>query len=108
MLKHLHILLICAALMPAAALAQARQIPVGATRGTIASIEGSIIVVDGVQMRLSGGAQFRSENNLIVVPSSVAPDSVVKYILDAQGQIHRVWILTPEEIATPDPQRQAQ
>jgi len=95
-------LLICALLLPAAAMAQLRQIPDSAKRGHITHIQETIVEIDGQQMRLSAGAQIRSQDNLIMVPMSLPPGALVKYTLDAMGQIHRVWLLTPEEAAAPD------
>jgi hypothetical protein len=36
------------------------------------------------------------------MPMSVPRGALVKYTLDGAGQIHRVWLLTPEEAAAPD------
>ena len=97
-------LLICAFLLPAAAIAQVRQIPDFAKRGNIVHIQETIVKIDREQMRLSAGAQIRSQDNLIMVPMSLPPGALVKYTLDATGQIHRVWVLTAEEAAAPDKQ----
>jgi len=97
-----HALLICALLVPAAAMAQVRQIPDSAKRGSIVHIQDTIVEVDGEQMRLSAGAQIRSRDNLFIVPMSLPRGALVKFTLDASGQIHRVWVLTPEETAAPD------
>ena len=95
-------LLICALVTPAAAIAQVRQIPDSARRGSIVHIQDTIVEVDGQQMRLSTAAQIRSRDNLIIVPMSLPRGALVKYTLDGSGQIHRVWVLTPEEAAAPD------
>ena len=102
MRRKLLALLLCALLLPAAALAQMRQIPDIAKRGNITHIQDSIVEIDGQQMRLSAGAQIRNRDNLFIVPMSLPPGAPVKYILDGAGQIHRVWVLTAEEAAAPD------
>jgi len=102
MRRVLHALLICALLAPVAAMAQLRQIPDTAKRGSIVHIQDTIVEIDGQQMRLSPGAQIRSRDNLFIVPMSLPRGALVKYTLDASGQIHRVWVLTPEEAAAPD------
>ena len=102
MRKKLLALLLCALVVPAAALAQLRQIPDSAKRGSIVHVQESTVEVDGQQMRLSAGAQIRSRDNLFIVPMSLPPSALVKYTLDAMGQIHRVWVLTDEEAAAPD------
>ena len=102
MRRKLLALLICALVLPAAAMAQVRQIPNDAKRGRIVHVQGSMVEIDGQPMRLSAGAQIRSRDNLFIVPMSLPPGALVKYTLDGSGQIHRVWVLTPEEEAAPD------
>jgi len=102
MLRKLLALLLCALILPASALAQLRQIPDNARRGSIVHLQGAIVAIDGQQMRLSAGAQIRSRDNLFIVPMSLPRDALVKYTLDGLGQIHRVWVLTPQEAAAPD------
>jgi hypothetical protein len=94
--------LICTLAMTAVAVAQVRQIPDSANRGSIVHIQDTIVEVNGQQMRLSPGAQIRSRDNLFIVPMSLPPGALVKYTLDGTGQIHRVWVLTAEEAAAPD------
>lgn len=102
MRRKLLALLICALVVPAAAVAQVRQIPDFAKRGSIVHIQDIIVEIDGQAMRLSAGAQIRSRDNLFIVPMSLPRGAPVKYTLDGSGQIHRVWVLTPEEAAAPD------
>jgi len=102
MLSKLLALLLCALLLPAAAVAQLRQIPDSARRGSIVHVQGAIVEIDGERMRLSAGAQIRSRDNLFIVPMSLPRGALVKYTRDGSGQIHRVWVLTPEEADAPD------
>ena len=102
MRRKLLALLICALVMPAAAMAQVRQIPDSAKRGSIVHIQDTMVEIDGQPMRLSAGAQTRSRENLIIVPMSLPRGALVKYTLDGTGQIHRIWVLTPQEAAAPD------
>jgi hypothetical protein len=102
MRKLLLALLICAFVTPPSATAQLRQIPDSAKRGSIVHIQDTVVEIDGQRLRLSAGAQTRSRDNLIIVPMSLPPGALVKYTLDGTGQIHRVWVLTPEEAAAPD------
>ncbi len=99
-------LLICALVVPAAAIAQVRQIPDFANRGNIVHIQGAIVEIDGTQLQLSAGAQIRSRDNLIMVPMGLPAGALVKYVLDRTGQIHRVWVLTSAEAAAADKKRE--
>ena len=100
---------LCAALLlsfaAAAAQAQLRSIPEDAKRATLSHVEGMTVLIDDQKMLLAAGAQIRDGRNMIVVPAMVPPGIVVKYLLDAQGQVGRVWILSPQEAAQPDPQK---
>ena len=86
----------------AAAAAQLRTIPQDAVRGTMRHIQDTLIEIDGERAQLSQGAQIRGVMNTIVLPTMLPPDSVVKYQLNEALQVHRVWILTPQEAAEPD------
>jgi hypothetical protein len=99
-------LLICALALPAGVMAQQRRIPDEARRGNIVHVQDTVVQIDGTAMRLSPGAQIRSRENLFIVPMSLPPGALVKYTLDAGGQVHRVWVLTQEEAAAPDKQAQ--
>jgi len=89
-----------------AAIAQVvRSIPAEARRGQIEHVEGPAIRMSGKVMRLSSGAQIRDTSNRIVQPAAVTPRVLVKYMLDAEGNVHRVWILTQQEAAQPDKAR---
>jgi|ERR1017187_5089176 hypothetical protein len=102
MRRKLLALMICALVLPVAAAAQLRQIPDDAKRGNIVHLQDTTVEIDGRPMRLSAGAQIRSQDNLIIVPMSLPRGALVKYTLDGMGQIHRVWVLTAEEAAAPD------
>jgi hypothetical protein len=94
--------LVCAA---TAVQAQFRAIPADAKRATMTHVAGMTIEMNGNRVLLAAGAQIRDTRNLIVLPAALPPNSLVKYQVDSQGQIWRIWILSPEEAAQPDPQK---
>jgi hypothetical protein len=55
------------------------------------------VYINGKPMRLAPGARILMPNNLTVTPNQVAADTPVRYRLDAQGQVHTVWVLSAEE-----------
>jgi hypothetical protein len=60
------------------------------------------VTMDGKPMQLAASAIIRDPRNLIVVPVSIPSEGAwARYILDRSGQIFRVWLLTPEELARP-------
>ena len=84
-----------------AAAGQLRTIPESAKEGKMRHVEAMVVEIDGERQRLAPGAQIRDESNRIVLPSAVAPGTPVKYLLDAEGLVRQVWILSPEEAAKP-------
>ena len=86
----------------ACALAQVRTIPADAKRGQIQHVQENVIRMDGRTMRLSAGAQIRNPQNVIIQPAALPAGVLVKYTLDTQGYVHRVWILTLQEASQRD------
>ena len=96
----------CAALLAlaatGAALAQLRTIPAEAKRGKMSHVQGMTVEIDGKKTVLAAGAQIRDANNMIVLPAALPAGTLVKYLPDPQGQVWRIWILSPQEAAQPD------
>jgi hypothetical protein len=93
------LLFACTCLIATLAHGQARSIPGEAKRGEMRHVQETIVSIDGAPRRLAPGAQIRDEANRLVVPTAVPAGAPVKYLLDAEGLVRRVWILTPEEAA---------
>jgi hypothetical protein len=56
------------------------------------------ITVDGKADRLSPGSRIRDRDNRIVMPASLAGQTVYTvYRRDAMGLVHEVWLLSAEE-----------
>jgi hypothetical protein len=100
----LAVLLACAA---GAGQAQSflRTIPEDAKRGTMSHVQGMTVTIDGKQVDLAAGAQIRDGRNLIVLPTALPPNILVRYQLDPDGKVRRAWILSPQEAAQPDPKK---
>ena len=91
------LLLACA--VSAAAFAQMRTIPDDAKRGEMRHVMGMVVEIDGVRQRLAPGAQIRDTANRIIVPATVPPGTLVRFLMNSEGSVRQVWILTPEEAA---------
>jgi hypothetical protein len=62
------------------------------------------VTVDDKSMQLAAGATVRNQQNLIIVPMSIPREGAwADYMLDRDGQVLRVWLLTPDELARPRP-----
>jgi hypothetical protein len=93
--------------LSASAQAQVRTIPDQAKQGEIRHVQEAIVSIDGVQQRLAPGAQIRDESNRLVVPTAVPAGAQVKYLLNDEGQVRQVWILTPAEAAKREKKNEA-
>lgn len=98
------LLVVCAAiaasLFSAAVPAQSlRQLPADVVVATMVANGGSIVLLDDQRVRLSPAAQVRGANNLIIVPASLYGTHAVAVKQDFQGMVHRIWILSPDELA---------
>ena len=98
------VFLICAA---GAVLAQPilRTIPEDAKRGVMSPVQGMTVELDGKRIELAAGAQIRDGRNMILVPTALPRDAVVRYQLNPDGKVRRAWILSPQEAAQPDPKK---
>lgn len=92
-------LLLALALVCAPAAAQLRTIPPDARPAEMRHLGQNTVEVDGKPAQLSAGAQIRDESNRIIMPTALPAGAKVRYALDANGYVHRVWILTPQEAA---------
>jgi hypothetical protein len=83
---------------------RATPIPDDSRRGVIRHVEEMAVTVDDKPMRLAPGAQIRDQQNLIIVPVAIPRGGAwADYVLNSDGQIFRVWLLTPDELAKPKP-----
>ena len=83
--------------LSAGAHAQLRSIPVQAKGGEVERVYDMTVSIGGVELRLAPGTQIRDPSNRLVFPSALSAGAQVRYLLDHQGQLRQVWILTPEE-----------
>ena len=90
-----------------AALAQPilRSIPDDAKRGVMSPVQGMTVEIDGKRIELAAGAQIRDGRNMIVVPNALPRNVIVRYQLDPDRKVRRVWLLSPQEAAQPDPKK---
>ncbi len=93
-------LLITVCVVPEAALAQgyARQFPAAARRGMLEVTQPPQVLLNGVPQQLSPGARIKGTTNTMVMSGSlVGQRLLVNYLLNPQGQVQEVWILTDTE-----------
>ena len=82
--------------------AATRTLPPEAKTGVMLPPPGDgSVTINGKTLSLSPVAQFRSQQNLIVMPMSIQGKKDVVYLTDASGAVFRVWMLHPAEAAQP-------
>ena len=89
----------------ASADAQQRMIPIPpkAKRADITFNGTHDILVDGKLARMAPGARITNRNNMLVLPGTLNGVATTKYTLEeTTGMVMQVWLLTEQEIATPD------
>lgn len=88
---------------PAAATAQvvqARNFTAQTLRGTLQVTQPPEVLLNGQPARLSPGSRIRGTNNLLILSASIVGEQLlVHYTLDGLGNVHLVWVATPEEAA---------
>lgn len=100
MLRGFVFLLCCLTALGAAA--GERPFPQSTKRGTMSQAKHPFIVIDGKTRQLAPGARIWNQENLIDMPATLRGSTFkVNYTEDTQGEIDRVWILTPDEIKEP-------
>jgi hypothetical protein len=90
---------------PSLVSAQLRAIPEDAIRATMQPPQNGLAKVGKYVFRLAPGAQIRSADNRIVLPVMVNAEQPVRYQLDANGDLFRVWVLSPDEEDLPAPKQ---
>ncbi len=93
-------------LLPPPASAQFRTLPNNAERGYIRHVEHNVVAIDGKKMRLAPGATIRDRRNLIIFANTLPEEgATAEYLIDRDGHVARVWLLTPQEEARKKPKK---
>ena len=98
------LVLLPALLWAAPGVSQTRSEPIMAEawRGYLRHVAEMDVTIDGRPVRLAAGAVIRDQRNLIVVPTGLPREGAyADFVVNGDGQIYRVWLPTPEELARP-------
>lgn len=76
-----------------------RTLPKDAKTGSLTHVVENVFTLNGTRVLLAPGGIVRGTNNMILTPVMVPRESLVSYLLDADGQIARAWLLTRDEAA---------
>jgi hypothetical protein len=96
------LLSVALAVVVQSAAAQERAVPADAKRGYLRHEREMLISIDGTPVRLAPGATIRDQRNLIIVPAALPREGAwADYLVDRDGQILRVWLLSAQERGRP-------
>ncbi|GIX27664.1 MAG: hypothetical protein KatS3mg123_1545 [Burkholderiales bacterium] len=76
-----------------------RILPAEAALGKVDAFEYPHAKIAGKTYRLAPGARIFDSWNRVVMPPALPQDARVLYLVDGNGDLSRVWLLTPEELA---------
>ena len=84
-----------------------RLFPPQTKRGDMSNVDFPTVKINGAERRLSAGAWIKNENNTIDMPVTLkGRQFTVNYTEDNEGNVNRVWILSPAEASVPLPKQQ--
>mgnify|MGYP006296573141 CR=1 FL=1 len=90
--------MLLAPVLAAAQVPLGRNIPEEAKPAQIRHVFELVLNVGGQDIPMAPGGIIRDRNNLIIVPSALPPGGAPgRYLLDANGQVWRVWLLNESE-----------
>ena len=74
-----------------------RNFPVDSKLGVLKAFAYPEVKIDKQTLHLGAGSQIRDNNNLIILPTMMLEKGPVRYQMDTMGNVHRIWLLTPDE-----------
>jgi len=84
-----------------------RLFPPQTRRGDMSNVDFPSVKINGAERKLSAGAWIKNENNTIDMPVTLkGRQFTVNYTEDSEGNVNRVWILSPAEASVPLPKQQ--
>lgn len=75
-----------------------RNFPPDSKLGKLTAVSFPQFTINDQQMIMGAGGQLRGIDNMIILPSAANYAGLIRYQLDIMGYLHRVWILTPDEV----------
>ncbi len=76
-----------------------RTLPRYALLGDLNATNYPYVTIGDRQYHLAPGARIFDQNNRIILPVSMPSRATVLYNLDTNGDLVKMWLLTPDELA---------
>jgi len=74
-----------------------RILPQDVKSGMMRAVEYPQVNVDGTVYKLSPGSRVFDQNNRTILPGSLPQTARIFYQLNPQGELSKIWIMTPDE-----------
>ena len=76
-----------------------RILPRNAVSGELTASSYPYVVIGDKRFHLAPGSLIYDQNNRTILPNYLPRKATVLYTLDGNGDLHKMWLLTPEEVA---------
>ncbi|MGH8756755.1 MAG: hypothetical protein ACRET9_01000 [Burkholderiales bacterium] len=76
-----------------------RILPQNAVSGELTASRYPYVTIGKKQFHLAPGSLIYDQNNRIILPNYLPRKATVFYTIDGNGDLHKMWLLTPEEVA---------
>jgi hypothetical protein len=76
-----------------------RILPQNAVLGELTATSYPYVTIGKKRFHLAPGSLIFDQNNRTILPNSLPRKAAVLYQLDANGDLHKMWLLTPDELA---------
>jgi hypothetical protein len=97
-MRNVLVLFVLMFLAGTAAAQMARNLPAKLQRGIVDSQQAiPMLSISGKSLKLAPGGVIFDANNRTIVHGALAPGAVVAYTVDMNGDVGRVYVLTPAE-----------
>jgi hypothetical protein len=77
---------------------QTRKFPTDSRLGNLTAVSFPLFTINDQQFQMGAGGQIRGVDNFIILPTAANYTGLIRYQLDIAGNLHRIWILTPDEV----------
>ena len=76
-----------------------RILPQNALSGELTASRYPYVIIGDKRFHLAPGSLIFDQNNRIILPNYLPRRAIVLYNVDGNGDLHKMWLLTPEEVA---------
>ena len=76
-----------------------RILPQNAVSGELTASSYPYVVIGDRRFHLAPGSLIYDQNNRTILPNYLPRKATVLFTIDGNGDLHKMWLLTPEEVA---------